>query len=43
MKQIHKVSPADLDIIYEHGSKNVRSEPTPDLDGIQTAWEASRS
>jgi NitT/TauT family transport system substrate-binding protein len=40
LKQIHKVSPADLDIIYEDGSKNVRSEPTPDLDGIQTAWES---
>ena len=26
--------------IYEDGSKNVRSEPTPDLDGIQTAWES---
>jgi hypothetical protein len=30
---------ADLDSIYEDGSKNVRSEPTPDLDSIQTAWE----
>lgn len=40
LKQIHKVSAADLDIIYEDGSKNVRSEPTPDLDGIQTAWES---
>jgi NitT/TauT family transport system substrate-binding protein len=40
LKQIHRVSAADLDIIYEDGSKNVRSEPTPDLDGIQTAWES---
>jgi hypothetical protein len=24
----------------QDGSKNVRSEPTPDLDGIQTAWES---
>ena len=40
LKQIHKVSAADLDSIYEDGSKNVRSEPTPDLDGIQTAWES---
>jgi hypothetical protein len=24
----------------EDGSKYVRSEPTPDLDGIQTAWES---
>jgi len=39
LKQIHKVSAADLDSIYEDASKNVRSEPTPDLDGIQTAWE----
>ena len=40
LKQIHKVSATDLDSIYEDGSKNVRSEPTPDLDGIQTAWES---
>jgi ABC-type nitrate/sulfonate/bicarbonate transport system substrate-binding protein len=40
LKQIHKVSAADLDIIYEDGSRNVRSEPTPDLDGVQTAWES---
>ena len=40
LKQIHKVSAADLDSIYEDGSKNIRSEPTPDLDGIQTAWES---
>src|SRR5215467_10066813 len=40
LKQIHKVSTADLDSIYEDSSKNVRSEPTPDLDGIQTAWES---
>jgi NitT/TauT family transport system substrate-binding protein len=40
LKQIHRVSAADLDTIYEDGSKNVRSEPTPDLDGIQTAWES---
>jgi hypothetical protein len=31
---------ADLDSIYDDGSKNVRSEPTTDLDGIQTAWES---
>ena len=24
----------------QDGSKNVRSEPTTDLDGIQTAWES---
>ena len=29
LKQIHKVSAADLDSIYEDGSKNVRSEPRP--------------
>jgi len=40
LKQIHNVSAADLDSIYEDGSKNARSEPTPDLDGIQTAWES---
>jgi NitT/TauT family transport system substrate-binding protein len=40
LRQIYKVSAADLDSIYEDGSKNVRSEPTPDLDGIQTAWES---
>jgi NitT/TauT family transport system substrate-binding protein len=40
LKQIYKVSSADIDSIYEDGSKNVRSEPTPDLDGIQTAWES---
>jgi len=40
LRQIYKVSAADLDNIYEDGSKNVRSEPIPDLDGIQTAWES---
>jgi len=40
LKQIHNVSAADLDSIYEDGSKNARSEPTSDLDGIQTAWES---
>jgi NitT/TauT family transport system substrate-binding protein len=40
LKEIHKVSATDLDSIYEDGSKNVRAEPTPDLDGIQTAWES---
>jgi hypothetical protein len=40
LRQIHKVSAADIDSIYEDGSRNVRSEPIPDLDGIQTAWES---
>ena len=40
LKEIHKVSSADIDNIYEDSSKNVRSEPTPDLDGIQAAWES---
>jgi hypothetical protein len=25
---------------YEDGNKNVRAEPTPDLDGIQTAGQS---
>jgi ABC-type nitrate/sulfonate/bicarbonate transport system substrate-binding protein len=40
LKQIHKVSNADIDSIYEDSNKFVRSAPTPDLDGIQTAWES---
>jgi NitT/TauT family transport system substrate-binding protein len=40
LRQIHKVSAADIDSIYEDGSRNVRSEPIPDLDSIQTAWKS---
>jgi ABC-type nitrate/sulfonate/bicarbonate transport system substrate-binding protein len=40
LKEIHKVSAADIDAIYEDTNKNVRSEPTPDLDGIQAAWKS---
>jgi len=40
LREIHKVSSADIDAIYEDVNKNVRSEPTPDLDGIQAAWES---
>jgi ABC-type nitrate/sulfonate/bicarbonate transport system substrate-binding protein len=40
LKHIHKLSNEDIDSIYEDGSKHVRSSPTPDLDGIQTAWES---
>jgi ABC-type nitrate/sulfonate/bicarbonate transport system substrate-binding protein len=40
LKEIHKVSAEDIDTIYDDTKKNVRSEPTPDLDGIQAAWES---
>jgi NitT/TauT family transport system substrate-binding protein len=40
LKQIHKLSSADIDTIYEEGSKHVRATPTPDIEGIQTAWES---
>jgi NitT/TauT family transport system substrate-binding protein len=40
LKEIHQVSKADIDSIYEDTKSNVRSEPTPDLDGIEAAWES---
>jgi NitT/TauT family transport system substrate-binding protein len=40
LKRLNKLPDADIDNIYSETSRLIRSEPTPDLDGIQNAWES---
>jgi hypothetical protein len=40
LKKYYKVSDGDIENIYAETSKFLRSEPTPDLEGIQNAWES---
>jgi ABC-type nitrate/sulfonate/bicarbonate transport system substrate-binding protein len=40
LRKYYKVSDADIENIYAETSKFLRSEPTPDLEGIQNAWES---
>jgi NitT/TauT family transport system substrate-binding protein len=39
LKRVYKLADADIDGIYSEICRFMRSEPTPDLDGIQNAWE----
>jgi ABC-type nitrate/sulfonate/bicarbonate transport system substrate-binding protein len=38
LKKAYRLADADTDGIYSETCKFIRSEPTPDLDGIQNAW-----
>ncbi|HWP60774.1 MAG TPA: ABC transporter substrate-binding protein [Candidatus Acidoferrales bacterium] len=40
LRRNYRVAEADIDNIYAETSKFLRSEPTPDLEGIQNAWES---
>jgi NitT/TauT family transport system substrate-binding protein len=40
LKETYKFGGAAIDSIYEETNKFVRSQPNPDLEGIQTAWES---
>lgn len=40
LRKYYKVSEADIDSIYVDTNRFLRSEPTPDLDGLQNAWES---
>jgi len=40
LKKTYKLPDEDTDNIYSETSRLIRSEPTPDLDGIQNAWES---
>jgi NitT/TauT family transport system substrate-binding protein len=40
LKKYYKVSDADIDHIYTETNRFLRSEPVPDLEGIQNAWES---
>jgi NitT/TauT family transport system substrate-binding protein len=40
LRKYYKVSEADIDNIYIDTNRFLRSEPTPDLEGIQNAWES---
>jgi NitT/TauT family transport system substrate-binding protein len=40
LTEVYKLTSAGIDSIYEETNKIVRSEPTPDLDAIQTAWDS---
>jgi ABC-type nitrate/sulfonate/bicarbonate transport system substrate-binding protein len=40
LRKHYKVSEADIENIYAETNKFLRSEPTPDLEGIQNAWES---
>ncbi|MGH7829121.1 MAG: ABC transporter substrate-binding protein [Candidatus Binatia bacterium] len=40
LKRLYKLADADTDGIYSDTCKFIRSEPTPDLDGIQNTWES---
>jgi NitT/TauT family transport system substrate-binding protein len=40
IRKYYKVSEADIDNIYLDTNKFLRSEPTPDLEGLQNAWES---
>jgi NitT/TauT family transport system substrate-binding protein len=40
LKKYYKVSDADIDNIYLDTNKYLRSEPVPDVEGLQNAWDA---
>jgi ABC-type nitrate/sulfonate/bicarbonate transport system substrate-binding protein len=40
IRKYYKVSEADVENIYRETNRFLRSEPTPDLEGIQNAWES---
>ncbi len=40
IRKNYNVSEADVDSIYVETNRFLRSEPTPDLEGIQNAWES---
>jgi NitT/TauT family transport system substrate-binding protein len=40
LRKYYKVSEADIESIYVETNRFLRSEPTPDLEGIQNAWDS---
>ncbi|HEY7560243.1 MAG TPA: ABC transporter substrate-binding protein [Candidatus Binatia bacterium] len=40
IRKYYKVAEADVESIYSETNKFLRSEPTPDLEGIQNAWDS---
>ena len=40
IRKYYKVGEADVENIYLETNRFLRSEPTPDLDGLQNAWES---
>jgi len=40
LRKSYKVSEADIENIYIETNRFLRSEPTPDLEGIQNAWDS---
>jgi NitT/TauT family transport system substrate-binding protein len=40
LRKYYKVSEADIESIYAETNRFLRSEPTPDLEGLQNAWES---
>jgi ABC-type nitrate/sulfonate/bicarbonate transport system substrate-binding protein len=40
LKRLNKLPDPDIESIYSETCKFMRSEPTPDLDGIQNAWQS---
>jgi NitT/TauT family transport system substrate-binding protein len=40
IRKYYKVSEADVENIYADTNRFLRSEPTPDLEGIQNAWDS---
>ena len=40
IRKYYKVSEADVENIYVETNRFLRSEPTPDLEGIQNAWDS---
>lgn len=40
IRKYYKVSESDVESIYSETNRFLRSEPTPDLEGIQNAWDS---
>jgi ABC-type nitrate/sulfonate/bicarbonate transport system substrate-binding protein len=40
IRKYYKVSEADVDNIYTETNRFLRSAPTPDLEGLQNAWDS---
>jgi NitT/TauT family transport system substrate-binding protein len=40
IRKYYKVSEADVENIYVDTNRFLRSEPTPDLEGLQNAWDS---
>jgi NitT/TauT family transport system substrate-binding protein len=40
LKKLNKLPDQDIDAIYSDSCKFMRSEPIPDLDGMQNAWDS---